>query len=98
MPQRGETMRKYMLALLALLTPVLLSIPAYASEIPPREEQGPFNSPLRYFKSALNDLVDIVGQVFSVIVSNPFLTVLVAASLFALGVRIFKKVKGAAKR
>lgn len=92
-------MRKYMLVLIALLTPLLLSIPAYASDFSgDREgEVGGGRYSIERVTAAMDDLVDVVGQVFLVILSNPFLVVLVAAGLFALGVRIFKKVKSAAK-
>ena len=93
-------MRKYILALVALLTPVLLSLPAYASSWSEEDRGGSIGGG-RYsidtVTSAIDDLVDIVEQVFLVILSNPLLVVLAAASLLALGVRIFKKVKRAAK-
>lgn len=46
---------------------------------------------------AMEDLVDVMEQAFAIMVSNPLLAVLLAGSLLALGVRIFRKVKGAAK-
>ena len=39
----------------------------------------------------------VMEQVWAVLVSNPFFLVLLAGSLLALGIRIFRKVKGAAK-
>ena len=92
-------MRKYMFVLMALLTPVLLSIPAYASDFAgDREgEVGGGRYTVTALTKALGDVVDVMEQVWAVIVSNPFLVVLVAASLFAVGVRIFRKVKRAAK-
>ena len=95
-------MRKFMLALTALLTSVLLSAPAYAAT--PGDFAGGQHGGGRYpsitaaLVSAIDDLSDVVGQVFSIIVSNPFFVLLVAAGLFTLGIRIFRKVKGAAKR
>lgn len=46
---------------------------------------------------AMEDLVDIMVRVWLVMTSNPLLLVFLAGSLLALGVRIFRKVKGAAK-
>lgn len=89
-------MRKFTLALAAFLTPVLLSAPAYASEfVGDGEQQGGGRAPV--FVRAMDDLVDIMEQVWAVMISNPVLLVFLAGGLFALGVRIFKKVKGAAK-
>ena len=92
-------MRKYMLALTALLTAALLSVPAYASDFAgDREgEVGGGRFSISTVTSAMDDLADVVGQVFNVIVSNPFLVTLAAASLLTVGIRIFRKVKRAAK-
>lgn len=46
---------------------------------------------------ALDDLAEVMEQMFAVMVSNPLFVVLFAASLFVLGIRIFRKVKSAAK-
>lgn len=90
-----------MIALAALLTPVLLSVSAYASEgnFAGGQQGGGRDSvtDTKVLLSAMDDLTGVVGQVFTVIVSNPFLVVLAASSLLALGVRIFKKVKRTAK-
>ncbi len=89
-------MKKLILALTALLTPALLAAPAFASDFGNPDEVGGGG---RYSKlvDAVGDLTDVMEQVFAIMVSNPLLVVLLAGSLFALGVRIFRKVKGAAK-
>ena len=94
-------MRKYMLALVAFLTPVLLSLPAYASDGGfAGDRDGPVGGgrySIERVTTAMDDLVDVMEQVWTIMVSNPLLLVFLAAGLFALGVRIFKKVKGAAR-
>ena len=90
-------MRKYMFVLMALLTPVLLSVPAYASEVDSGRSEGSFGGGRSSVTQAMGDVVDVMGQVWEVMVSNPLLVVFLAASLFAVGVRIFRKVKRAAK-
>ena len=47
--------------------------------------------------TAMGTLVEIMGEVWEVMVANPLLVVFLAGSLFGVGIRIFKKVKGAAK-
>ena len=47
--------------------------------------------------TAMGTLVEIMSQVWSVMTGNPLLVVFLAASLFGVGIRIFKKVKSAAK-
>ena len=47
--------------------------------------------------TAMGTLVEIMGEVWKVMVSNPLLVVFLAASLFGVGIKIFRKVKGAAK-
>ena len=42
-------------------------------------------------------LVDVMGEVWKVMISNPLLVVFLAGSLFSVGIRIFRKVKSAAK-
>lgn len=92
-------MKKLTLALTVLLTPALLAAPVFASDF--GEETGGgasrLDAQLVPIKRAIGDLVDVMEQVFAIMVSNPLLVVLLAGSLFALGVRIFRKVKGAAK-
>ena len=92
-------MRKYVPALAAFLTPLLLSIPAYASDFAgDREgEVGGGRYSIERVTSAMEDLVDIMGGVWKVMVSNPLFLVLLGASLFSLGIWIFRKVKRAAK-
>ena len=47
--------------------------------------------------TAMGDLVDVVGEVWDVMVSNPLFLTFLGASLFSVGIWIFKKVKRAAK-
>lgn len=93
-------MRKYVFALSALLTSALLAVPAYASEFSGDGEPGGadrLDAQLVPITRALDDLAEVMEQVFTVMVSNPLFVVLLAASLFVLGIRIFRKVKSAAK-
>lgn len=89
-------MKKFMLALTALLTPALLAAPAFASDFGNPDEVGGGG---RYSKlvDAVGDLVDVMEQVFAIMTSNPMLLVWLAGSLLSFGVWIFRKVKGAAK-
>ena len=93
-------MRKYMLALAAFLIPVFLSIPAYASGFSDDrgDSIGGGRDTVTALTKAMSDLVGVMEQVYHIMVSNPLLVVLVASSLFAVGVRIFRKVKNSAKR
>ena len=95
-------MRKFTLVLAALLTLALLAVPAFAADAGGGDFGGGngasrLDAQLVPIKRALGDLADVMEQVFAVMVSNPLLLVLLAGSLFAVGVRIFRKVKGAAK-
>ena len=92
-------MRKYVFALMALLTPVLLSVPAFASDFAgDREgEVGGGRYTVSTLVKAMHDVANVMEQVWIVMVSNPFLVVLVAAGLFTVGVRIFRKTRRAAK-
>ena len=47
--------------------------------------------------TAMSTLVEIMGEVWKVMTGNPLLLVFLAAGLFGVGIKIFKKVKGAAK-
>ena len=47
--------------------------------------------------TAMSTLVTVIGNVWEVMVSNPLLVVFLAGSLFSVGIKIFKKVKCAAK-
>ena len=47
--------------------------------------------------TGMGSLVEVMGEVWKVMTSNPLLVVLLAASLFTIGIRIFRKVKSAAK-
>lgn len=47
--------------------------------------------------TAMSTIVTVMGQVWEVMVSNPILVVFLAASLLAVGIRLFRKIKGAAK-
>ena len=88
-------MKKFTLALAALLTPVLLAVPAFASDF--GDESGGGGGRYSKLVDAVGDLTDVMEQVFAIMTSNPRLLVLLAASLFRVGVWIFRKVKGAAK-
>lgn len=93
-------MRKYVIALMAFLTPALLSAPAYASDFAGDGTgggAGRLDAQLVPITRALGDLVEVMEQVFAIMVSNPLLVVLLAGSLFTLGIRIFRKIKSAAK-
>ena len=95
-------MRKYVFALSALLTSVLLSVPAYASEFA-GDGEGTIGTPgagrysIERVLGAMGDLVEVMERLFAIMVSNPLFVVLLAGSLLTLGVRIFRKVKSAAK-
>lgn len=92
-------MRKFTLALAVLLTPALLSVPAFAADVGDGTigQPGAGRYSIERVLGAIEDLVDVMGHVFAVMVSNPLFVVFLAAGLFALGVRIFRKVKRAAK-
>ena len=95
-------MRSFACALTAALTPMLLSVSAYAADGGGSFGNEPtgagrLDAQLVPIKNALSDLAEVMEQVFAIMVSNPLLVVLLAASLFVLGIRIFRKVKGAAK-
>lgn len=47
--------------------------------------------------TAMSTIVTVMGQVWEVMVSNPILVVFLAASLLAVGIRLFRKIKSAAK-
>ena len=47
--------------------------------------------------TAMGSLVDVMGEVWNVMTANPLLSVFLAASLLGVGIRIFKKVKSAAR-
>lgn len=90
-------MKKLILALTALLTPVLLAAPAFASDFGSPDEVGGGGRDFARLQHAVGDLADVMQQVFAIMMSNPLFLVLLAASLFSVGVWIFRKVKGAAK-
>ena len=58
---------------------------------------GADTSTLTPIVTAMGSLVEIMGQVWAVMTGNPLLVVFLAASLFSVGIKIFRKVKGAAK-
>ena len=66
---------------------LMLSILALASD----------TSTLTPIITAMGSLVEIMGEVWKVMTGNPLLVVFLAASLFSVGIKIFRKVKGAAK-
>ena len=47
--------------------------------------------------TSMGTLTDVMGKVWDVMVSNPLLVVFLGAALFSVGIKIFRKVKGAAK-
>lgn len=47
--------------------------------------------------TGMGSLVEVMGEVWKVMTSNPLLVVFLAGSLFSVGIRIFRKVKNAAK-
>ena len=47
--------------------------------------------------SGVSTVVEIVGQVFTLITGNPLLMVFVGAGLVGVGVRIFRQIKSAAR-
>ena len=88
-------MRKYMIALFAALIPAFLSAPAYASSA--EDIVQPDTGNYIPIFAAMDDLVDVIGQVWAVMTSNPLFLTFLGASLFGIGIWIFKKVKRAAK-
>ena len=60
-------------------------------------DTGTGTSTLAPIITAMGSLVEVMVEVWDVMTSNPLLLVLLAASLFSVGVWIFRKVKGAAK-
>lgn len=47
--------------------------------------------------TGMGSLVEVIGEVWKVMTSNPLLVVFLAGSLFGVGIKIFRKVKSAAK-
>ena len=47
--------------------------------------------------SGMGQLIDVMGEVWKVMIGNPLLLVYLGASLFSVGIWIFKKVKRAAR-
>ena len=91
--------RKFILPLVAVLSSLLLTAPAFASDVRGGEFAGGSGGgrEMGRLLNAMEDLVDVMEQVFAIMTSNPLLLVLLAGSLLSLGVWIFRKVKGAAK-
>lgn len=46
---------------------------------------------------AISGVVDVVGQIFTVMTGNPYLLFFMAAGLLGVGIGIFKQLKRAAK-
>ena len=46
---------------------------------------------------AIGNVVDVVGQIFTVMTGNAYLVFFMAAGLLGVGITIFKRLKGAAK-
>ena len=55
------------------------------------------NTDIQTIVNGMETLLNVVKQVWTVMVSNPFFVVFLGASLFSLGIWIFKKVKRAAR-
>ena len=47
--------------------------------------------------TAMSTLVTVMGVVWEVMIANPLLVVFLGASLLTVGIKLFKKVKSAAK-
>lgn len=47
---------------------------------------------------SMDTLVDLTGQVWTLMTSNPLLTLFLAVSLISVGVSVFSMIKNAAKR
>lgn len=45
--------------------------------------------------AAMSTITTVVGEVFTMITSNPLLCVFMAASLIGVGIAVFRKIKGA---
>ena len=94
-------MRKYLLALTALLVPAFLSVPAYASS-GSLDEANPgdivIGGLLDFLKDAMDNLVGVMGMVWLVMTSNPLFLVFLGVSLFSVGIWLFRKVRNASKR
>lgn len=46
---------------------------------------------------AISSVVDVVGQIFTVMTGNAYLVFFMAAGLLGVGITIFKRLKGAAR-
>ena len=58
---------------------------------------GADTSTLAPIITAMGSLVEIMGSVWSFMTSNPLFLVFLGASLFGVGIKLFRKVKSAAK-
>ena len=47
--------------------------------------------------TAMSTVVTVMGEVWEVMTANPLLVVFLASSLLGVGIKMFRKVKGAAK-
>lgn len=47
---------------------------------------------------SMDSLVDLTNQVWTLMTSNPLLTLFLAVSLISVGVSVFRMIKNAAKR
>ena len=59
--------------------------------------EGSGTTSLAPITTAMGTVVEVTGQVFTVMVNNPLLVVFMASSLLVMGVRLFRKLKGAAR-
>lgn len=46
---------------------------------------------------AISNVVDVVGQIFTVMTGNAYLVFFMSAGLLGVGIGIFKRLKGAAR-
>ena len=58
---------------------------------------APETTTLAPIVNAMSSLVEVMGMVWAVMIGNPLLQAFLAASLLLVGIRIFRKVKGASK-
>ena len=55
------------------------------------------NTGIAVVTGAISNVVDVVGQIFTVMTGNAYLVFFMAAGLLGVGIGIFKRLKGAAK-
>lgn len=55
------------------------------------------NTGIAVVTGAISNVVDVVGQIFTVMTGNAYLVFFMAAGLLGVGIGIFKRLKSAAK-